>query len=238
MTCIDPYFFHSSLLVALHYMNWEPNYLEPLPKVNLRALLWVWKANNIINSPLCSAVGQIYHEPTGVHFHSTWPKVTLSFHHGHYYWWKVLHKLIQRPYRQFSVSTHPLCSLTVYLSKDFPSFSFLRYVLIWLTSYKAFIESVTILLLCYVLFLWLRGMWGRSSPPRAWPHTSWTGMWSLNHWTSREGSFLLPEGIALNWVWDSNPAENRSRGPLSKMLRVEATSPDGDKLSAQDGDFQ
>ena len=61
----------------------------------------------------------------------------------------------------------------------------------------------------------------------------------FNHCAAQDVPFLLlQEGIALNWVCDSNPAENRSRSPLSNMLQVKATSPDGDKLSAQDSAFK
>ena len=39
------------------------------------------------------------------------------------------------------------------------------------TIFKVFIESVTILLLFYVLVFWLQGMWDLSSPTRDQTHT-------------------------------------------------------------------
>ena len=56
---------------------------------------------------------------------------------------------------------------------------------IWII-FKVFIESLTILLLFYVLFFWPRGMWGLSSATRNQTHTSCTGRLSLNHWITRE----------------------------------------------------
>ena len=60
--------------------------------------------------------------------------------------------------------------------KDFVTLWVLT-LLMW-TIFEVFIEFVTILLLFYVLFFWLRGMWDLSSPC--------IGRRSLNHWTTRE----------------------------------------------------
>ena len=54
------------------------------------------------------------------------------------------------------------------------------------TIFKVFIESVTILLLFYVLVFWLQAMWDLSSRTRDQTHTPRTGRQSLNHWTARE----------------------------------------------------
>ena len=54
------------------------------------------------------------------------------------------------------------------------------------TSFKVFIEFVTILLLFYVLVFWPRGMWDLSSPTRDQTHTPCIGRRSLNNWTTRE----------------------------------------------------
>ena len=64
-------------------------------------------------------------------------------------------------------------------------FFFLKIFLMW-TIFKVFIESVTILLLFYVLFFWPRDMWDPSSPTRDWTCTPCIGKRSLNHWTARE----------------------------------------------------
>ena len=52
--------------------------------------------------------------------------------------------------------------------------------------FKGFVESVTILLLFYVLVFWPRGMWDLSSPTRDRTYTPCIGRRSLNHWTARE----------------------------------------------------
>ena len=51
---------------------------------------------------------------------------------------------------------------------------------------KIFVEFVTILLLFYVLFFWLRGMWDLSSSARDQTHTPCIERRSLNHWTTSE----------------------------------------------------
>ena len=43
------------------------------------------------------------------------------------------------------------------------------------TIFKVFIEFVTVLLLFYVLFFWLRGMWDFISPTRDGTHTPCIG---------------------------------------------------------------
>ena len=54
------------------------------------------------------------------------------------------------------------------------------------TIFKVFIDSVTILLLFYVLVFWPPGMWDLSSPTRDRTRTPCTGRGSLNHWAARE----------------------------------------------------
>ena len=64
------------------------------------------------------------------------------------------------------------------------------------TIFKVFIESVTILLLFYVLVFWPQGMWDLSFLTRDWTHNPYTGRWSLNHWTTRE----VPSGNSFIWM--------------------------------------
>ena len=64
------------------------------------------------------------------------------------------------------------------------TFFFLKDFLMW-TTFKVFIEFVTILLLFYVLGFWPWGTWDLSSPTRNQTCTPCIGRWSLNHWTTR-----------------------------------------------------
>ena len=82
-------------------------------------------------------------------------------------------------------------------------FFFFRFFFMW-TTFKVFIEFVTILLLFYVLLFWPRGMWDLSSLTRDQTCTLWTRRWRLNHWTARgvpssllKLSFLLFNKICL-----------------------------------------
>ena len=63
------------------------------------------------------------------------------------------------------------------------NFNFFSFFLMW-TTFKVFIEFVTILLLFW--FFWPRGMWDLSSLTRDQTHTPCIGSRSLNHWTARE----------------------------------------------------
>ena len=54
------------------------------------------------------------------------------------------------------------------------------------TIFKVFIETVTILLLFYVLVFWPRGMWDLCSPVRDGTFTPCVGRQSFNHRIARE----------------------------------------------------
>ena len=91
----------------------------------------------------------------------------------------------------------------------FPSFSFLRIFKMW-TIFKVFIESVTTLLLFYVLAFWLGGMWGPSSPTRDQILLApFTGRRSLNHWTTKEVPPSFSHSLLIYEVWF---AGNKSEG--------------------------
>ena len=62
---------------------------------------------------------------------------------------------------------------------------FLKVLLMW-TIFKVIIESVTKLLLFYVLVFQSQGMWDPSSPTRDQTHTPCIGRRSPNHWTARK----------------------------------------------------
>ena len=80
------------------------------------------------------------------------------------------------------------------------------------TIFKVFIEFVTILLLFYVLFFWLQGMWDLSCPTRDRTCTSCIGGQSLNHWTTREvpeldilnGSYMDMNFISIKMLYKPN----------------------------------
>ena len=78
------------------------------------------------------------------------------------------------------------------------------------TIFKVFIRFVTTLLLLCVLTFWPRGMWDLSSLNRDRAWTSWSGSWSLNHWTTREVPvhlFLTPRCCLLQCYRGSPKAE-------------------------------
>ena len=60
------------------------------------------------------------------------------------------------------------------------------FFLMWKTSFKFFIEFVTILLLFHVLVFWPQGIWDLSFPTRDRTRTPCIGRQSLNHWTTRK----------------------------------------------------
>ena len=66
------------------------------------------------------------------------------------------------------------------------------------TTFKVFIESVTIFLLLYVLVLWTQGMWAFSSLTSKGTHSPCIGRRSLNHWTCN-GSSLLK--FSETWIY-------------------------------------
>ena len=62
------------------------------------------------------------------------------------------------------------------------------------TIFKVFIESVTVLLLIYVLVFWLQGMWDLSSPARDQTRTPCIQRQSLNLWAGKSlFSLLIPQ---------------------------------------------
>ena len=65
------------------------------------------------------------------------------------------------------------------------------------TIFKVFIESVTVLLLFYVLVFWPWGTWDLSSPTRDRTCTPCSGRLSLNHWTTRE----VPSYFLVSIFW-------------------------------------
>ena len=77
-----------------------------------------------------------------------------------------------------------ICALGVGKRHDF-WLSFFFFFLMW-TTFKVFIEFVTILFLCYVLILWPWSMWNLRSPTRDRTHIPFIGRQSLNYWTARE----------------------------------------------------
>ena len=79
-------------------------------------------------------------------------------------------------------------------------FNFFFFFLMW-TTFKVFIEFVTILFLFYVLVFWPRGMWDLSSPTRDRTHTPCTGRRNLNHWTTREVPY--PHSLPM---WSACPS--------------------------------
>ena len=104
----------------------------------------------------------------------------LAWHLGRWFWTMELHLsplLISPQMDLFSwvPENEELFLWTLFKDFFFPCGQFL----------KVFIEFVTLLLLFYVLFVWLLGMWDLSSPTRYRIHTSCIGR-SLKHWTSRE----------------------------------------------------
>ena len=73
------------------------------------------------------------------------------------------------------------------------------FFLMW-TTFKVFIEFVTILLLFYVLVFCPRGMWDLSSPARDRTCTPCIGRECLNHWTAREGPKVLDAFDAFSLI--------------------------------------
>ena len=59
------------------------------------------------------------------------------------------------------------------------------------TFFKVFIKFVMVLILCYILVFWPRGMWDPSFSTRDGTHTPYIGRWSLTHWTAREVPLIL-----------------------------------------------
>ena len=68
------------------------------------------------------------------------------------------------------------------------------------TSFKDFIEFVTVLLLFYVLVFWPQGTWDLSSTTRDSICTPCIGRWSFNHWTTREVSSYFHLTMDSYWV--------------------------------------
>ena len=64
-------------------------------------------------------------------------------------------------------------------------FFFFKIFLMW-TTFKVFIEFVTVLILFYLLVFWLRGMWDLGSLTRDRTRTPCIGRRSLNHWTTKK----------------------------------------------------
>ena len=128
---------------------------------------------------------------------------------------------------------------------------FLRFFFWVWTTFKVFIEFVTVLLLLYCLVFWPRGMWDLSYPTRAWTCTPRIERWSLNDWTTKEvplwlflecgrNGYAWKMGGRVTWFKPS-PAE---RWPASKqtgwssriLVRVEVGDTDEnhqDSLSCQ-----
>ena len=79
---------------------------------------------------------------------------------------------------------------------------FLKFFLMW-TTFKVFIEFVTILLLFYVLVFWPGGMWGLSSLTKDWTLTPCIGRWSRNHWTTREVPLAVLTFLKTTQAWYS-----------------------------------
>ena len=75
----------------------------------------------------------------------------------------------QKYFLQIVIQGLPLHQSNSYSTfSSFPKtafFFFLRFFWMW-TTFKGFIEFVTIMLLFYVLNFWLQGMWNLSSPAR------------------------------------------------------------------------
>ena len=67
---------------------------------------------------------------------------------------------------------------------------FKRFIYLMWTTFKVFIEFVTILplFLCFGVwfFFWPWGMWDLSSPTRDWTCTLRIGRWTINLWTAKE----------------------------------------------------
>ena len=63
------------------------------------------------------------------------------------------------------------------------------------TTFKVFIEFVTILFLFYLLGFWLWGMCDLSSLTRDWTCAACAGRWSPNHWSAREVSRQYSKGV-------------------------------------------
>ena len=57
--------------------------------------------------------------------------------------------------------------------------------------FLVFIEFVIVLLLFYILFFWLWGMWNLNSLTRDETFTPCTEKHSLNHWTNKEVPFVV-----------------------------------------------
>ena len=103
------------------------------------------------------------------------------------------------------------------IQEQAPSF-FFKIFFIWI-NLKVFIESITILLLLYVLGFWLQGMWDFSFPTRDWTLTPYIGACRLNHWTAGE----VPR-LHLYWPLYSFPQlRNNSNRYLNTILTVYST---------------
>ena len=70
------------------------------------------------------------------------------------------------------------------LANSLLRFNFFKIVFMW--SFKVSTETVTILLLFYVLYFWLWGMWDLSALTRDWTRAPSFGRRSLNPWTTKE----------------------------------------------------